>query len=86
MKTDAIRNDPESRSARPRQPGSRALWLAGFLALLGLAGALPALADGAAVATQPQVEVGLISAQTAVGQARQIRLGLHFTLAKDWKT
>jgi suppressor for copper-sensitivity B len=51
-----------------------------------LAAPLPALADGAAVATQPQVEVALISAQTAVGQARQIRLGLHFTLAKDWKT
>ncbi|QEX15509.1 suppressor for copper-sensitivity B [Hypericibacter terrae] len=85
MKTDAIRNGPGSRSARPRKPGSRGLWLAGFLALLALAGPLPALADGA-VATQPQVEVALISAQTAVGQARQIRLGLHFTLAKGWKT
>ena len=86
MKTDAIRNGLESRSARPRKPGSRGLWLAGFLLLAGLAGPVPARAEGAAVATQPQVEVALISAQTAVGQARQIRLGLHFTLAKDWKT
>ncbi len=86
MKTDAIRNGPESRSARARKPGSRGLWLAGFLLLAGLAGPLPARAEGAAVATRPQVEVSLISAQTAVDQARQIRLGLHFTLAKDWKT
>jgi suppressor for copper-sensitivity B len=60
--------------------------LAGLLlVLLGLAAATPALAAGAS-ATQPQVSVELISAQQAVGQGQQIRVGLHFTLVPGWKT
>ena len=59
--------------------------MTGFLILLGLAVPVPALTAGN-IATQPQVEVRLISAQNAVGQALQIRLGLHFTLASGWKT
>jgi suppressor for copper-sensitivity B len=85
MKTDAIRHGFGIRIARQIRQRLKGVRPAGFLILLGLMAPLPALA-GSAVATQPQVEVGLISAQTAVGQGRQIRLGLHFTLAAGWKT
>ena len=87
MKTDAIPNGPgpEIQIARQLRQWLKGVSLAGFLILPGLMAPPPALAAGA-VATQPQVEVRLISAQNAVGQARQIRLGLHFILASSWKT
>ena len=87
MKTAAIPKGPGPAIQIARQLSrwlSHARW-AGFAILLGLMAPLPALAAGS-TATQPQVAVSLISAQTAVGQAQQIRLGLHFTLAEGWKT
>jgi suppressor for copper-sensitivity B len=87
MKTAAIPKGPGPalQIARQIRQWLSCAGLAGIAILLGLAAPIPALAAGN-VATQPQVEVSLVSAQQAVGQARQIRLGLHFALAADWKT
>jgi suppressor for copper-sensitivity B len=87
MKTAAIPKGPGPAIQIAHQLSrwlSRAQW-AGFAILLGLMAPLPVLAAGS-TATQPQVAVSLISAQTAVGQAQQIRLGLRFALAEGWKT
>ncbi|MFZ5792239.1 MAG: protein-disulfide reductase DsbD family protein [Pseudomonadota bacterium] len=56
-----------------------------FLALLGAAMAGPAAAAGN-LSKQDQVEVRLVAAQTAVGSADTVRLGLHFILKPGWKT
>jgi suppressor for copper-sensitivity B len=56
-----------------------------FLALLGAAMAGPAAAAGN-LSKQDQVEVRLVAAQTAVGGADTVRLGLHFILKPGWKT
>ena len=86
MKTDTIRPGPGSRIARPFRRLPAALGLAAILLLLlGAIGGSPARAAGA-TAVEPQVTAALISAQTAVGEARQIRLGLRFTMAPGWKT
>ena len=62
----------------------RAIWVALLWGLLPLAAAAePSASDWV---REEQVELRLIAAQTAVGDAGEVRLGVQFRLAPGWKT